>query len=130
MGKVENYRDMQWATAVPEVDRPQAGVHRERGIVPGSVARPGGCDAWHLVGSPMPYLWKMKLVVEVKDSKAELLLEFLRTLTYVKVKRQQAEKPTAKEEVLEHVREAVEEMKLVKAGKLKGRDAMAFLDEL
>lgn len=82
------------------------------------------------VGSPMPYLWDMKLVVEVKDSKAELLLEFLRTLTYVKVKRQRTDKPTTKEEVLDSVREAVEEMKLVKAGKLKGRDAMAFLDEL
>ncbi len=74
----------------------------------------------------------MKLVIHVKDSKAKLLLEFLQTLTYVKVER--ASGPTkesdASETILAKVKEAVQEMKLVKAGKLKGRDAMDFLNEL
>lgn len=75
----------------------------------------------------------MKLVVDVKDSKADLLLEFLRALSYVKVKRVpsgDAGEHTGKAAILAGVKEAVEEMKLVKAGKLKGRDAMDFLNEL
>jgi len=71
----------------------------------------------------------MRLVVDVKDSKAEILLEFLRTLSYVKVERAPSKASAEKEAVLANVREAVEEMKLVKAGKLKGRDAMEFLNE-
>jgi hypothetical protein len=34
------------------------------------------------------------------------------------------------EEILNNIREAVEEMKLIKAGKLKGRPARELLDEL
>lgn len=71
----------------------------------------------------------MKLVVDVKDSKAHLLLEFLKTLTYVKVQRLAAEGSDEKSVILGQVREAVEAMRLVKAGKLKGRDALEFLDE-
>jgi len=71
----------------------------------------------------------MKLVIDVKDSKAELFLEFLKTLTYVKVKPVPAEDSDEKAAIIANVKEAVEEMKLVKAGKLKGRDAMEFLNE-
>jgi hypothetical protein len=75
----------------------------------------------------------MKLVIEVEDSKAKLLLEFLQTLTYVKVERVPADKmdaPDDKATILANVQEAVNEMKLVKQGNLKGRDAMEFLNEL
>lgn len=72
----------------------------------------------------------MKLVIDVKDNKAELLLEFLRTLSYVKVKPVPAEGSSEKATIIANVKEAVEEMKLVKSGKLKGRDAMEFLNEL
>jgi hypothetical protein len=34
------------------------------------------------------------------------------------------------EEILNNIRQAVEEMKLIKAGKLKGRPARELLDEL
>ena len=34
------------------------------------------------------------------------------------------------EEILDNIRQAVEEMKLIKAGKLKGRPARELLDEL
>jgi hypothetical protein len=56
-----------------------------------------------------------KLVIEVKDSKAEFLMELLRSLSFVKSAAISGEKDA----VLESVRTAVEEMKLVKAGKLK-----------
>ncbi|HQV38639.1 MAG: hypothetical protein IPO60_17160 [Flavobacteriales bacterium] len=68
----------------------------------------------------------MKLVIEVKDSKAEFLLELLRSLPFVKSSTISNEK----DEVLDSVRKAVEEMKLVKAGKLKGRPVEDLLNEL
>ena len=68
----------------------------------------------------------MKIVVEVKESKAEFLLELLRNLPFVKGTAVQDEKET----VLDSVRTAVEQMKQVKAGKLKGRPVQALLDEL
>ena len=68
----------------------------------------------------------MKLVIEVKDSKAEFLLGLLRSLPFVKSSTISNEK----DEVLDSVRKAVEEMKLVKAGKLKGRPVEDLLNEL
>jgi hypothetical protein len=68
----------------------------------------------------------MKFIVEVKDSKAEFLLELLRSLSFVKARPMTADK----EKVLDSVRAAVKEMKQVKAGKLKGRPVQALLNEL
>jgi len=68
----------------------------------------------------------MKFIVEVKDSKAEFLLELLRSLSFVKARPVTDER----EEALDSVRAAVKEMKQVKAGKLKGRPVQALLNEL
>jgi hypothetical protein len=68
----------------------------------------------------------MKIVVEVKESKVEFLLELLRSLPFVKTTTVQDEKTA----VLESVRTAVDQMKQVKAGKLKGRPVQDLLDEL
>ncbi len=53
-------------------------------------------------------------------------MELLQSLSFVKAK------PLTpyKAEVLEGIREAVEEMKLIKAGKLKGRPAEDLFNEL
>jgi hypothetical protein len=70
----------------------------------------------------------MKLILEVKESKAKLLLEFLRSLSYVKVT------PVAKSpeqaQLAAEMEEAVEELKLVRAGKKKTRTLTEFLDAL
>lgn len=68
----------------------------------------------------------MKLIIEVKDSKAAFLLELLRSFSFVKAE----PIPDEKEETLESVRTAVKQMKQVKAGKLKGRPVQALLNEL
>jgi len=67
----------------------------------------------------------MKVLLDIKDSKAPYLLEVLKGLSYVKTK---ALTPY-KAGVLENVKEAVEEMKLIKAGKLKGKNAEDLLNE-
>lgn len=68
----------------------------------------------------------MKVLVDVKDHKAAFLLELLNSLPFVKAK----PLTDAKAEFLEDLREAVEEVKLIKAGKKKGRSAQELLDEL
>jgi hypothetical protein len=68
----------------------------------------------------------MKVILDIKDNKAAFVMELLKNLPFVKAKLL----TPYKEEVLQGIKEAVEEMKLIKAGKLKARNAEDFLDEL
>jgi len=68
----------------------------------------------------------MKVLLDIKDSKAAFVMELLKSFSFVKAK------PLTpyKSEILEGIKEAVEEMKLIKAGKLKGRPAEELFNEL
>jgi hypothetical protein len=68
----------------------------------------------------------MKLIVEVEDQKADFFLELLKQLKFVKVK------PLTpyKTEILEGIKEAVEQVNLAKEGKIKLKSARDLLDEL
>jgi len=68
----------------------------------------------------------MKVLLDIKDAKAPFVMELLQSLSFVKAK------PLSpyKAKVLEDVKEAVEEMKLVKKGKLKARNAEDLFHEL
>ena len=68
----------------------------------------------------------MKVLLDIKDSKASFVMELLQNLSFVKTKMLSPYKA----KVLEDVKEAVEEMKLVKAGKLKARNAEDLFHEL
>ncbi len=68
----------------------------------------------------------MKILLDIKDAKATFFMELLKSFSYVKVKTL----TPYKAKVLEDVQEAVEEMKLIKAGKLKGRNAEDLFNEL
>lgn len=68
----------------------------------------------------------MKILLDVKDSKAAFFIELLKSFSFVKAK----ELTPYKAKVLEDVKEAVEEMKLIKAGKLTGRNAEELFNEL
>lgn len=68
----------------------------------------------------------MKVLLDIKDSKASSLMDVLNSLSYVKVKTISDEKAL----LIEEIKEAVEEMKLIRAGKKKGRNAIEFLNEL
>jgi hypothetical protein len=68
----------------------------------------------------------MKVLLDIQDDKAPALLEVLKGLSYVKTKNVSDKKA----EFLQGLKEAVEEVKLIKAGKLKGRPAKELLDEL
>ena len=68
----------------------------------------------------------MKILLDIKDAKAPYLMEVLKSLSYVKAKTL----TPYKAKVLEDLKEAVEEMKLVKKGKLRARNAEDIFNEL
>ncbi len=68
----------------------------------------------------------MKVLLDIKDNKARHLMEVLKGLSYVKTKTISKEKAL----LIEEIKEAVENLKLVKQGKLKARPAKELLDEL
>ncbi len=68
----------------------------------------------------------MKVLLEIRENKAAFVMELLSSLPYVKAK--PLTDPKAR--LIGEIREAVEEMKLIKAGKLKGRPARDLFNEL
>jgi len=68
----------------------------------------------------------MRVLLDIKDSKAVHLMEVLNGLSYVKIKTLSDEKALQ----IENIKDAVEELALIRAGKLKGVPAKQLLDEL
>ena len=68
----------------------------------------------------------MKVLLDIKDSKAPSLMEVLSGLSYVKAKTISDEKAL----LMEEIKEAVHELTLIRQGKLKGIPAKQLLDEL
>lgn len=68
----------------------------------------------------------MKVLLDIKDNKAVPLLQVLKGLSYVKTKQLTSEKAL----LMEEIKESVENLKLVRKGKLKARPAKELLDEL
>ena len=68
----------------------------------------------------------MKILLDIQDDKASFIIEMLKNFKYVKAKPLTA----YKSEVLEGLKEGIDEMKLIKQGKLKGIPAKELLDEL
>jgi hypothetical protein len=68
----------------------------------------------------------MQVLLNIPDIKAPFLMDVLQHISYVKVKPLTDEKAL----LLTEIREAVEEMKLIKSGKKKARNMEDFLHEL
>lgn len=68
----------------------------------------------------------MKVLLDIKDNKADFVMELLDSLSFVKTKKLTDEKT----QLIEEIKEAVEEMKLIRAGKKKARNAQDFINEL
>jgi hypothetical protein len=68
----------------------------------------------------------MRVLLDIKDNKAPFVMELLKNFPFIKAR------PITpyKAKVLEDVKEAVEEMSLVKSGKLKARKAEELFHEL
>ena len=68
----------------------------------------------------------MRVLLDIKDNKALHLMEVLKSLPYVKTKTLSDEKAL----LMEEIKEAVDNLQLVRKGKLKARPAKDLLDEL
>jgi hypothetical protein len=68
----------------------------------------------------------MKVLLDIKDNKAMHLMEVLKGLSYVKATTISNEKAL----LMEEIKEAVENLRLVRKGKLKARPAKDLLNEI
>ncbi|EKT84897.1 hypothetical protein [Leptospira santarosai] len=71
-----------------------------------------------------------QIILNVPDQKYPFLMELLRNLNFVNVQESGEEKEPTKKEILEDLTESVQEMKLIRAGKLKAKPIQQLLDEL
>lgn len=68
----------------------------------------------------------MKILLDIPDNKAEALLTVLNSISFVKAKPLSSEKSS----ILLDIKNAVDELNLIKQGKAKARNAEDFLNEL
>jgi len=68
----------------------------------------------------------MKVLVDVNDNKGDFILELINNFSFAKAKLI----TPAKAQLLEEIKEAIENLNLVKQGKIKARPAKDLLDEL
>ncbi|MCL7988566.1 hypothetical protein M8998_11520 [Sphingobacterium sp. lm-10] len=68
----------------------------------------------------------MKVIIDVKDSKAAFVMELLSNLSFVKAR------PLSDEDIIlvDEIKEAVEDLKLIRKGKLEASPARDLIDEL
>ena len=68
----------------------------------------------------------MKILLDIPDHKASSFMEVIKSISYVRAK----PLTDSKAKLMSEIKEAVEEMKLIRAGKKKARNAEDFLNEL
>lgn len=68
----------------------------------------------------------MKLLLDIKDSKAEFVMELLRNLSFVKTE----QISQSKAEFIKELKSSMHEVALAKKGKVKLKSAQQLLDEL
>lgn len=68
----------------------------------------------------------MKVILDIKEDKVLFMMELLNSLDFVEAKLLTDEKT----ELISSIKESVEELKLIRSGKLKGIPAKELLDEL
>jgi len=68
----------------------------------------------------------MKILLDIKDNKAAFFMEMLKNFSFVKA----TKLTNPKAEFLEEFKEAIDEVKLAKEGKIKLQSARDFLHEI
>jgi hypothetical protein len=68
----------------------------------------------------------MKILLDIKDEKAPFILELLKNYSFVKAKSLTENSA----QLMEDIKESVQELALIRAGKKKAQDAEDFLNEL
>jgi ribosome-binding protein aMBF1 (putative translation factor) len=76
-----------------------------------------------------PKYKQQRVVLNVASRKYDFLMELLENFDFVKVTKEEAD-GDSREEIIAKLKEAAEDLKLIKAGKLEGRPARELLNEL
>jgi hypothetical protein len=71
-----------------------------------------------------------QVTLHIPDKKYPLFIELAKSLDFIKKIEEEPEPEPTKEQILQGIKQAVKEVNLVKAGKLKARDARELLNEL
>jgi len=72
----------------------------------------------------------MKILLDIKENKVEFLLELLRNFKFVNKVETLDDDGLSKKQILDNIREAVEELNLIKEKKLTARNAEEIFNEL
>ena len=70
------------------------------------------------------------ILLSVPEKEYPFILKLVRSFDYIEIKEPDVEPAPSKEEFLQGLRSAVEDVKLIKAGKKKGKPFQQLLDEL
>ena len=71
----------------------------------------------------------MEVVIDIKDSKADFIIDWLKQHSYVKIKAVN-DKKAAKAKFLKEFKESIDFMKEVNEGRAEGRPVIELLNEL
>lgn len=69
-----------------------------------------------------------QITLHIPDNKVPFFMELIKCLRFIK--KIETNEGTSKEEILQDIREAVEEVNKIKSGKLKAKPLNEFLNEL
>ena len=81
------------------------------------------------LNKPKHRLQQQRIVLSVAPQKYDFLMELLKNFDFVQVAKEEND-GSSREEIIASLKEAAKDLKLIKAGKLKGRPLKEFLDEL
>ena len=76
-----------------------------------------------------PKYRQQQVVLNVATRKYDFFMELLKNFDFVKVAQEELD-GDSREEIIAKLKDAAEDLKLIKAGKLKGRPARELLNEL
>ena len=71
----------------------------------------------------------MKVLLDINDSKATAFLNFIKSLDFIRIQKEDYEEPT-KQEILDSIKQGMKEAQLHQQGKIKLQSARDFLNEL
>ena len=81
------------------------------------------------LNKPKHRLQRHRVVLSVAPQKYDFFMELLKNFDFVEVAKEEND-GSSREEIMASLKEAAKDLKLIKAGKLKGRPARELLNEL
>lgn len=72
----------------------------------------------------------MKIILDIKDNKAAAFLNFIKSLDFIHIHKQEDYEEPTKQEILESIKQGMKEVQLHQEGKIKLQSARDFLNEL